>query len=66
MGPMNSAKKCSGFMNSSKNKLNSKIILIFNLHPNTPLVSSKLYLIIFLFNKYTYKCHIYIQTQTQR
>ena len=64
MGPMNSAKKCSGFMNSSKNKLNSKIILIFNLHPNTPLVSSKLYLIIFLFNKYTYKRHIYSNTNT--
>ena len=32
---MNSAKKCSGAMNSSKNKLNSEIILIFNSNPNT-------------------------------
>ena len=35
MEPMNSAKKCSETMNSSKNKLNSEIILIFNSNPNT-------------------------------
>ena len=31
---MNSTKKYSGVMNSSKNKLNSEIILIFNHNPN--------------------------------
>ena len=30
MGPMNSIKKCSGAMNSSKNKLNSKISRLSN------------------------------------
>ena len=32
---MNNVKKCSEPMNSSKNKLNSEIILIFHFNPNT-------------------------------
>ena len=35
MGPINSVKKYSKAINSSKNKLNCKIILIFNPNPNT-------------------------------
>ena len=31
---MNSTKKCNGLMNSSKNKLSSKISWLFNLKPN--------------------------------
>ena len=31
---MNRSKKCSGLMNSSKNKLNSEIIFIFHWYPN--------------------------------
>ena len=34
---MNSVKKCSEPMNSSKNKLNSEIIFIFHFHPNAHL-----------------------------
>ena len=36
-GAMNRVKKYSGIYNSSKNKLNSEIILIFNPNPNTQL-----------------------------
>ena len=32
---MNSAKKCNESINSSKNKFNSEIILIFHFNPNT-------------------------------
>ena len=38
---MNNAKKCSGTMNSSKNKLNSEIILIFNLNSNAHYMSTE-------------------------
>ena len=34
---MNSIKKCSGVINSNKNKLNCKINWFFNLKPNTHL-----------------------------
>ena len=34
MSLINSVKKCSEIMNSSKNKLNSEIIFIFHLYPN--------------------------------
>ena len=32
-------KNTIGLMNSSKNKLNSEIILIFNFHPNAHLIN---------------------------
>ena len=48
MGPINSVKKCSvGSMNSSKNKLNNEIILIFNPNPNAHLLSISMILEIF-------------------
>ena len=37
MKPINSTKKCSRTMNSSKNKLNNKISWFFKLEPNTHL-----------------------------
>ena len=36
---MNSAKKCNGPMNNSKNKLNSEIVFIFHPNPNAHLGS---------------------------
>ena len=48
MGPINSVKKCNvRSMNSSKNKLNSEIILIFNPNPNAHLLSISMILEIF-------------------
>ena len=41
MRPMNSAKKYSGASKQQKNKLNSKIIFIFNNNPNAHLVIYK-------------------------
>ena len=38
MGLINKSKSAMGPMNSSKNKLNSEIILIFNPNPNAHLV----------------------------
>ena len=41
MRPMNSAKKYRGASKQQKNKLNSKIIFIFNNNPNAHLVIYK-------------------------
>ena len=66
MEPMNSTKKCSGAMNISKNKLNSKISWLFNFYQTHTLYATSLqshayaWIYLNIYNKMHNIIHIYI------